>query len=675
VLTILNVAYPFAPVDSDPVGGAEQVVSTLDRALVAAGHRSCVVAHAASRTSGCLIPGHAPAGPLDAGARAQGIARYRQAILERLSAGDIDLVHLHGVDFAEYLPDTPVPVLVTLHLPLAWYPPGVLVRGRRVRHICVSRSQRASARALGLSELDQERLVLVENGVPLDRYRPHAPKEDFALLLGRICPEKGFDVAIRAAREAGARLLIAGAVFPYPEHERYFREVVTPLLDDRRQFVGAVAGATKRELLARARCVLIPSQVDETSSLVAMEALASGTPVVAFRRGALPEVVDHGQTGFIVEDERQMADSLAAVDQLRSGDCRAAAEARFSAAEMTRRYFALYEHAAAESAGARRAPRSLIVEEIVEDAALEALAPAWGELADASPRSTPFQRPEWLLAARRHLPGDATAHALAVRRGADLVALLPLERTGDGLTWIGAGVSDYLDLICAPGDERAATTALTAHLEDSRQRWGRLDLGALRPDSPLLDCPLPAGWRALPGETTPSPVMALPGAALPERLAYDRRRLGRAGEVRWRKATAESARELIDALLELHAARWGARGEPGVLAHPAVQAFHREAAPALARRGLLRMHGLELGGRLVGVLYGLAEHGRTLFYLSGFDPALSHLSPGVLLVAQAIEAATAEGCFEFDFLRGREPYKYAWGAVDRSVFRRQVWHG
>ena len=141
-------------------------------------------------------------------------------------------------------------------------------------------------------------------------------KRDFALALARICPEKGVHLALDAALRADAVLLIGGHAFEYPEH----RATCTS-----RSCRGSTAGGAgsarcalprKRRLLAAARCLLVPSLAQETSSLVAMEALASGTPVVAFRSGALPTLIEHGRTGFVVDGTARMADAIAAAGAL-----------------------------------------------------------------------------------------------------------------------------------------------------------------------------------------------------------------------------------------------------------------------------------------------------------------------------------------------------------------------
>lgn len=338
-LTVLNVAYPAAPVDADPVGGAEQIVAQLDRALVASGHRSLVIACEGSQAAGTLIPTPRPPAELSTTVRRELTKTHRRAISQALQRHPVDVVHLHGIDCASYLPRQRVPILVTLHLPPSWYPAELFAERRfQLSLNCVSHSQR---RACPDSQLP---IVVVENGIDLDRYRPLLPRGDFALALGRICPEKGQHLALEAAHRAGVRLVIAGSVFPYSEHLDYYRSQVIPRLDAERRYVGPVQGQQKTELLAAARCLLVPSLAAETSSLVAMEALACGTPVVALRAGALPDIVEHGKTGFVVDSVDAMAEAICAADSIESTECRRAAEQRFAAGRMCDQYLRLYEH-------------------------------------------------------------------------------------------------------------------------------------------------------------------------------------------------------------------------------------------------------------------------------------------------------------------------------------------
>ena len=226
-------------------------------------------------------------------------------------------------------------MVATLHLPLEWYPAAALAPTRRDTWLYpVSRSQARSAPPGARLQAP------IENGVDLATVP--ARKRGFALTLGRICPEKGTDDAIEAARRARLPLLVAGTAFAYREHQEYLRSCVVPRLDAARRWIGAVSGLSKKRLLGQARCVLVPSKARETSSLVAMEALAAGTPVIAYRAGALPDIVEHARTGFIVDGIDEMAAAMAAVDRIDPEACRRSARQRFPVEKMTRAYFACY---------------------------------------------------------------------------------------------------------------------------------------------------------------------------------------------------------------------------------------------------------------------------------------------------------------------------------------------
>lgn len=339
-LTVLSVAYPFAPVSPDPVGGAEAVLAAVDAALVAAGHRSLVIAQEGSRVAGVLLPVPAVRGEIDDAARERVHAVVRATISDVLARERVDAVHLHGIDFGAYLPPPGPPALVTLHLPLDWYPADAL-RPARPRTFLHPVSPSQARAALPGAALESP----IENGVALP---PRAPtKRCYAFALGRICPEKGFDDALDAARAVDAPLLLAGEAFPYAEHQAHLRNAILPRLDSRRRWLGAVAGARKRRLLAGARCLLVPSKAPETSSLVAMEALAAGTPVIAYRAGALPDIVEDGVTGYLVDGPAEMAAAIGRAGEIGSAACRAAAGARFSRKRMTDAYLARYAELAA----------------------------------------------------------------------------------------------------------------------------------------------------------------------------------------------------------------------------------------------------------------------------------------------------------------------------------------
>jgi CelD/BcsL family acetyltransferase involved in cellulose biosynthesis len=290
------------------------------------------------------------------------------------------------------------------------------------------------------------------------------------------------------------------------------------------------------------------------------------------------------------------------------------------------------------------------IEEISDEGEFRALAPEWEALWRRDRRATPFQHPAWLLSWWSHCGGGRLA-VYAGRREGTLVALLPLFRHRDRLYPVGIGISDYHDVLLAPGEEAAP---LTAAIERPAE------LHELRPDSPL------GGEEVM----SVSPYLKLP-ATLPGKR---RRCLGRARrnapEAVVEAATAATLEEHLDALIRLHGARWQSRGERGVLAAERVQRFHEAAAPALFDAGIARLYGLRLDGRLVSSWYGFHAHGVCYAYLTGFAPGTERLQPGTLLVGHALETAEREGLAEFDFLRGREPYKYLWGAVDRPGLKR-----
>lgn len=347
MLTILSVAYPLAPVGPDAAGGAEQVLHHLDVALTRAGHRSRVIATEDSVISGELLP--IPAVPpnvkIDADVRGRVTAAVRARLAEATASAD--LVHLHGIDFAQYLPPPGPPVLATLHLPPSWYDQAALRPNRPHTTLnCVSSNQDAACPAD-----TAPRATPIGNGVPttvLGSSR-HGVRR-FALMVGRICPEKGQHLAIAACKAAEVPLLIAGPVFPYPDHQAFFERSIRPELGPGCRFIGPIGLERKRRLMSAAICVLIPSLAPETSSLVAMEAASCGAPVVAFRAGALPEVVRDGVTGYLVADAEEMAAAIGRTGAIDRNRCRDEAAASFDVGRMSDRYLALYRELIADTA-------------------------------------------------------------------------------------------------------------------------------------------------------------------------------------------------------------------------------------------------------------------------------------------------------------------------------------
>jgi CelD/BcsL family acetyltransferase involved in cellulose biosynthesis len=312
---------------------------------------------------------------------------------------------------------------------------------------------------------------------------------------------------------------------------------------------------------------------------------------------------------------------------------------------------------------------------------LTALAPEWTRLWQQVPHASPFQSPAWLLAWWRHF-GTGAPRVMTVRSGDALAAVLPLylldEASRPKLLPLGIGLSDYIDALIDPACAGGADLLLGAVAD--LPGWDECHLPDLPPGAALGRARCPPGLRDAISAAVPCPVLPLPatgvgldGAGLdtviPKKTLRDARQAARrsaaVGGATIEAAASDTLPGMLDDLYRLHAARWQTRGAPGVLADPAVRAFHRDAARALLTRGMLRLYRLHIADRAAAVYYGFASSGRSYAYIGGFDPELPRLSPGAQIILHAIREAVAEGCAEFHFLRGDESYKYSWGASAR----------
>lgn len=319
------------------------------------------------------------------------------------------------------------------------------------------------------------------------------------------------------------------------------------------------------------------------------------------------------------------------------------------------------------------------VEHIDTVEGLEAIAPAWRALFDRIPAATPFASPAWLIPWwRTFTPGRLAS--VAVWSGPHLVALAPLYVEHGAvrrLLPLGIGLSDYLDVLIDPAHAAEAGDAMTAAIGAGCAGWDTWSAEDAVEGAAVLGLATPDGCISTVVTQAAAPVLDL-GDGVASVPAGKRRK--------WRMAQHRAARresflqvaeaaavpDMLDQLVRLHAARWQSRGEAGVLADPRVVAFHRAAAPGLLEAGLLRLCSATIDGEVAGVYYGLQRGTAAYAYLGGFDPAFAHESPGTLLVGAAIADAAACGITAFHFLRGREAYKYEWGAVDRWTRCRRV---
>jgi glycosyltransferase involved in cell wall biosynthesis len=333
-MRVLNVAYPLLPVGPGSGGGAEQILYLLDRGLAERHIDALAIAADSSQVSGKLWPTPLARDEITEAKRSEAHTVHRCTIKKVLGSEKVDVIHFHGLDFGAYLPKTSVAKVVTLHLPISWYNPASLA-DRDIHFVAVSETQAGSAGDKTISRV-------VRNGIDVTKHLPADCERRSLLWLGRVCPEKGTHIALQVARRTDLPLIVAGPVHPFASHRDYFHREVEPLLDNKRVYLGPVGLNDKTKLLSSARALLIPSVAPETSSLVAMEAASSGTPTVAFRSGALPEVVQDEVTGFIADDVDGMIEAVRRIGEISPLRCREYAVENFSSERMVNEYLSLY---------------------------------------------------------------------------------------------------------------------------------------------------------------------------------------------------------------------------------------------------------------------------------------------------------------------------------------------
>jgi glycosyltransferase involved in cell wall biosynthesis len=319
------------PVPPDAYGGTEAVVGTLADGLVDAGHDVTLFATRDSTTKATLVA------PLDEPPRRPGRqtdAEVHHALTCVKHAAEFDAVSSHLGPLGAALANGAVPPVVhTVSDPIdrtrgTWRLAAGMAPDLRL--VSVSRRQQELAP-------DLPWLANCYNGLDLDRYPFRAEGGDYLAFVGRMSPDKGCHLAIQVARAAGLPLRIA-AKMREPHEEEYFKTRVLPHLDGEIEYLGEVDHEEKVGLLGGARATLYPVDVEEAFGLVMAESMACGTPVVALRRGSVPEVVEHGRTGFVVESAGELAAAAVDVGRIERRECRQTVEGRFSAEQLVRAY-------------------------------------------------------------------------------------------------------------------------------------------------------------------------------------------------------------------------------------------------------------------------------------------------------------------------------------------------
>ena len=331
------------------------------------------------------------------------------------------------------------------------------------------------------------------------------------------------------------------------------------------------------------------------------------------------------------------------------------------------------------------------IQEVLAPDSLRTLREEWDLLVDSCSTATIYQTWEWNEAWWTAFGSGKRLRLLAVRDAGRLVGIAPLYVSRHlnsplrRLAFLGTGAADYLDLIADDKLADEVADSVFHHLDRARG-YDLADLQQLRPGSLLLEVACAArndtSLRRIPSILAQEvcPYLPLPGnwEEFGKRLSkktrsnlgyYDRLLFKSFSGVEVRLARPDELHAAMEALFALHQSRWNARLLPGVLGSRKVQEFHRSVAARFQECGWLRLHLIEIEGNCVSALYCFRYRNRTYYYLGGFSPEFGKYSLGTVLTGRAIQHAIQEGCTEFDFLRGNEPYKYRWQPEERINHR------
>ncbi|PPQ29501.1 glycosyltransferase family 4 protein [Rhodopila globiformis] len=337
-MRIAQISPLFEAVPPKLYGGTERVVYSLTEELVAMGHDVTLFASGDSVTSATLAPMREQALRLDPTVKDWVAIYYRFVEMVYRRKDEFDVLHFH----IDYFPMSlfmrqKVPFLTTLHGRLD-LPEFVETYStfKDAPYVSISDSQRRP-----IPHLNWTRTVL--HGMPANLLTPQPVKQEYAAFLGRISPEKGVDRAIRIAGKAGMKLKIAAKVDN--ADKAYYDSQIKPLIQGNPdvEFIGEINDAQKPDFLSGAHALIFPINWPEPFGLVMIESMACGTPVIAFNCGSVPEVIDPGVTGFIVNDIDEAVAAVGKIDTLDRARVRATFDRRFTARRMAEDYVDVYE--------------------------------------------------------------------------------------------------------------------------------------------------------------------------------------------------------------------------------------------------------------------------------------------------------------------------------------------
>ena len=380
-MNVLQIATLNRPIRQDiGYGPIETVIYNIDKGLHDLGHHSIVACPGDSSITGekftTLNKSFREYWSKDTRLQRNNMKKHLSSSLNRAKKIDIDIIHMHDAIMMEYIfkgvDKRPVPIVMTLHVPAQEKGPfhnwnKSLSSASAAYFVPISEYQRKQHQSLVNGQ------SVIHHGIDLKDYPfdSNLVKQDYLFSIGRITPDKGHDKAIAIAKKTGSRLIIAGNVqnkkadreffkeikksidlvvdsqgyFNEIDQGNYYETVIKPILESGAQiiYVGEVNAAQKKLWYKHARATLFPIQWGEPFGLVLIESMACGTPVVAFNKGSVPEIVIHGKTGFVVESIEEMVEGVKNIGRLSPGDCRNHIKENFSIASMSRKYVELYQ--------------------------------------------------------------------------------------------------------------------------------------------------------------------------------------------------------------------------------------------------------------------------------------------------------------------------------------------
>jgi glycosyltransferase involved in cell wall biosynthesis len=333
-MRILQIAPLWIPVPPVTYGGTELIISWLTEELIKRGHEVTLLASGDSKTSAKLIP-----------IWLKSIWRTNLAVPHTVFAllykklfeiwENFDIIHDHCEFYTSpFTPFLKKPVVSTIHHPMYEEMIILFKRFPQINYIAVSKNQKRSAPGVNF-------VKTIYHGLPIEKYLFNPHPKDYLLWLSKVAPDKGPAEAIEAAKKAGENLILSGNILE--EYGDYFEYRLRPLIDGKQiQFVGAANFDKKIELLKNAKAFVFPVKRPEPFGLVVIEAMACGTPVIAYKVGAMPELIKDGKTGFLVETQEEMIKALKKIDQIDRITCRRHVARKFGLKKMVNKYEALY---------------------------------------------------------------------------------------------------------------------------------------------------------------------------------------------------------------------------------------------------------------------------------------------------------------------------------------------